>query len=105
MNTDATQQLMRKEILESIESGETFDDIRDRAGELIDSYTPLYNNQVIEEWQHMPSEYDNKGAAELGHNCKEIDIINLMQADLYLFYSDLFNEVLDELEEEANDAA
>ncbi len=102
MNIEATKESMREEILDSIKRGETLEAIRDRSGELIDSYTPLYNNDVIEEWQHMPSSYDNRGAAELGAG-KEIDIINLMQLDLYLYYGDIFNEVIEEIEGASSD--
>jgi hypothetical protein len=48
----------------------------------------------------MPSEYDNRGAVELGHLEQEINIINLMSLDLYLYYNDIFNEAVTELEEE-----
>jgi hypothetical protein len=102
MNIEATKETMREEILDSIKRGETFDSIRDTSGELIDSHTPLYNPDIIKEWQHMPSSYDNRGAAELGAG-QEINIINLMQLDLYLYYSDIFNEVLEEIEEASSD--
>lgn len=94
-----------QEFKREIEQGIELDDIRDRSYEYVDNYVPVYNNQVIEEWQNMDSEYDNRGAAELGHNCQELNIISLMQADLYLYYQDLVGLVLNELEEEANDAA
>jgi len=79
------------------EAGETFDDIRDKSGEFIDSYLPIYNNEIIEEWQNMPGYYDDRGSAELGH-MGEITIIGLMSLDLYLYYTDLFNEMLNEME-------
>jgi hypothetical protein len=47
----------------------------------------------------MPSEYDNRGSAELGTG-KDINIINLMSLDLYLYYSDLFSKALEEIREE-----
>jgi hypothetical protein len=79
------------------EAGETFDDIRDKQGEFIEGYLPIYNNEIIEEWQKMPGDYDNRGWQELGQG-SEIDIINLMSLDLYLYYTDLFNEMLNEME-------
>jgi len=48
----------------------------------------------------MPSDYDNRGSAEMGHSCQEINIISLMGADLYLYYQDLVALVLDDLSEE-----
>ena len=71
---------------------------------LVDNYVPVYNNRVLEEWQSMPSDYDNRGSAELGHNCQELNIIHLMSADLYLYYSDLVALVLGDLETELESA-
>ena len=89
-----------QEIKQEIANGETLEEIKDRSYELVDNYVPVYNNRVIEEWQQMPSEYDNRGSAELGHNCEELSIINLMMSDLYLYYQDLVALVLGDLEEE-----
>lgn len=80
------------------------DTLRDRSYEYVDNYVPVYNNRIIEEWQAMPNEYDNRGSAELGHNCQELNIINLMQADLYLYYQDLTALVLEDLAEELESA-
>ena len=80
--------------------GVELDELRDNSGEWIDGYLPVYNNRIIEEWQSMPSEYDNRGAAELGHLEQEINIVNLMSLDLYLYYSDLWNEALQAVESE-----
>jgi hypothetical protein len=93
-----------KEIKQEITNGQTLEEIKDRSHELADSYVPVYNNRVIEEWQAMPSDYDNRGSAELGHNCQEINIISLMQADLYFYYSDLVALVLGDLETELEEA-
>lgn len=89
-----------KEIKQEIEQGATLEEIKDRSHELIDNYVPVYNNRVIEEWTAMPSDYDNRGGAEMGHNCQELSIINLMQGDLYLYYSDLVGQVINDLEQE-----
>jgi len=94
-----------QEIKLEIEQGQSLEEIADRSHELIDNYVPVYNNRVIEEWQSMPSDYDNRGAAELGHNCEELNIINLMMADLYLYYSDLVATVIDDLEQELGSVA
>ena len=47
----------------------------------------------------MPSEYDNRGSAELGIG-EDINIINLMSLDLYLYYNDLFSKALEEIRQE-----
>ncbi len=90
---------MKEEIREGLKYS-TLEEIEDRAGEIIDSHLPIYNNQIVEEWQTMPSEYDNRGAVELGHLDQEINIINLMTLDLYLYYSDLFSKAMEEIKQE-----
>jgi hypothetical protein len=97
---NTTQENMKEEINQEIGKGVRLDHIRDTAGEWVDGWLPVYNNQIIEEWQKMPSEYDNRGANELGWQEAELDIVKLMRLDLYLYYTDLFNEVLDEIEED-----
>ena len=94
-----TVEQMVEEIRAELANGEELEDIFNRSGEFIDSWLPVYNNRIIEEWQSMPNEYDNRGSAELGHLGQEIDIINLMTLDLYLYYSDLFAEAVKEVEE------
>jgi len=93
-----TVKRMVEEIRLELSNGEDLDTIKDRSGEFIDSWLPVYNNKIVEEWQSMPSEYDNRGSAELGTG-QEINIINLMTLDLYLYYSDLFAEAVKEVEE------
>ena len=93
-----TVKRMVEEIRLELSNGEDLDTIKDRSGEFIDSWLPIYNNKIVEEWQAMPSEYDNRGSAELGTG-QEINIINLMTLDLYLYYSDLFAEAVEEVEE------
>jgi hypothetical protein len=94
----STIELMAEEIRAELANGEELEKIKDRSGEIIDGHLPVYNNQIVEEWQSMPSEYDNRGSAELGTG-QEINIINLMTLDLYLYYSDLFAEAVKEVEE------
>ena len=93
---------MKEELRENLKYS-TLEEIEDRSGEFIDGYLPVYNNRIMEEWQNMPSDYDNRGAAELGHLEQEINIINLMSLDLYLYYSDLYSDALKELKEELED--
>lgn len=100
----AIKQAMKSEFKTEIEKGYiTLEEIRDNSGEWIDGYLPIYYNQIVEEWQKMPSEYNDRGGAELGH-LEETTIYGLMSLDLYLYYTDIFNEALAELEEELEDA-
>ena len=94
-----TVERMVEEIRTELASGEELDDIRDRSGEFVDSYLPVYYNGIIEEWKNMPSEYNDRGSAELGVG-GEVNIYNLMTLDLYLYYSDLFFEAVKEVEDE-----
>lgn len=89
---------MREEFTRAIEENdETLESLRDDSHEWVEGYLPVYNNTIIAEWQNMPGDYDNRGYAELGQG-GEIDIINLMSLDLYLYYTDLVNETLNEME-------
>jgi hypothetical protein len=96
---------MIEEIKSEIANGAELEELRDNSGEWVDGYLPVYNNRIVEEWQSMPSDYDNRGAAELGHLEQEINIINLMTLDLYLYYSDLWNEALNDVESELEERA
>ena len=93
-----TVKRMVEEIRTELANGEELEDIKDRSHEFIDSYLPVYYNGIIEEWKAMPSEYNDRGSAELGYG-EEINIYNLMSLDLYLYYSDLFAEAVEEVEE------
>lgn len=101
---NTTQERMKEELLEELKRGVELEDIKDNSGEWIDSWLPVYNNCIIEEWQNMPSDYDNQGASELGIP-GEINIINLMSLDLYLYYTDLWNEVVEEIESELEEVS
>lgn len=94
-----TYEDIMKELKTAIANGEELEDIRDSSGEWIDGYVPVYNNRIIEEWQDMPSEYDNRGAVELGYD-GDADIIRQMMMDLYMYYSELFELVTTDIAEE-----
>jgi len=99
-----TYKYIYEDLKQTITNGEDMESIRDNSGEWIDGYLPIYNNNIIEEWKDMPSEYDNRGSAELGIP-GDISIIALMQLDLYLYYSDVFFQVLDDIAEELESVA
>ena len=94
----AIKQAMKEEFKTEIEKGYiTLEEIQDNSGEWVDGYLPIYYNKIVEEWQAMPAEFNDRGYAELGG---EVTIYNLMSLDLYLYYNDIFNEAIAELEEE-----
>lgn len=93
-----------EELRTAIANGEELEDLRDNSHEWVDGYLPIYYNRIVEEWQEMPSEYNDRGHTELGMG-EEINIYNLMSLDLYMYYSDLVSEALDELEQEAEEVS
>ena len=99
MNEKIKQQ-MKDEFKTEIEKGYiTLEEIQGNSGEWIDGYLPVYYNEIVQEWQEMPSEYNDRGVIELGQTGSET-IYNLMSLDLYIYYTDIFNEAIAELEEE-----
>jgi hypothetical protein len=103
MNEKIKEQ-MKDEFKTEISKGYiTLEEIQDNSGEWVDGYLPVYYNQIVEEWQKMPSEYNDRGAQELGQTGSET-IYELMSLDLYLYYTDIFNEAIAELEEEMENA-
>jgi hypothetical protein len=98
---------MVEEIKTELEKGVELETIRDNSIQWVDNYVPVYNCYVIEEWQEMPSDYDDRGAEELGTSDKPDEregIVRLMTLDLYLYYTDLFNEALQEVEDALKEA-
>lgn len=94
------KQAMKEEFKTEIEKGYiTLEEIQDNSGEWVDGYLPIYYNKIVEEWQAMPSEFNDRGRAEFGAD-SEATIYNLMSLDLYAYYLDIFNEAIRELEEE-----
>lgn len=77
--------------------------------ELADGYLPIYNSEIISDWQEMPNEFDNTWR-EYGlpsSNIDEVSITGLMVIDLYNFYREqtqrAYNEIKAEKEEQEND--
>jgi hypothetical protein len=95
--SEKIKEQMKEDFKTELANGSNLERIRDSNGEWVDGYLPVYYNQIVQEWQQMPSEYNDRGHAELGG---EITIYNLMSLDLYLYYSDIFNDAIRELEEE-----
>jgi hypothetical protein len=93
-----TVEIIKQEVRDNL-AHSTIEELEDNSGQFIDNCLPIYNSDIIQEWQNMPSEYDNRGSSELGIP-NEISIISLMLLDLYLYYSDIFNEAITELKEE-----
>jgi hypothetical protein len=96
---DEIKQEIKQELAHS-----TIDELRERNYEYIDNYVPIYNSDIIKEWQDMPGEYDDRGGAEFGTD-GSISIVGLMSLDLTLYYGELLERVLSDIEEELESVA
>ena len=95
---------IRNQILDSWEwlkdANENYVD--DRLTEMADSAVPVYNNQIIEDWQEMPSDFNDSWQELGGYDEGETSIIGLMAIDLYAYYQDAYRRAYaDVLAEEA----
>lgn len=91
----------KNELKTEIETyGATIESLEDRLGEYVDTALPIYYNEIIQEWQAMPSEYDGRGAEEFGAPDKPT-VYSLMTNDLYAYYWDTYQDALGELREES----
>lgn len=89
---------IKTDLINRLSNGEELEDIADNIHQEIDSWLPVYNYQIIEEWKEMPIDYTDRGAEELG--ASEYNIIKLMTLDLYLYYNDIISEIIEEIKEE-----
>jgi hypothetical protein len=94
--------LMVEEIKTELGNGLELEEIKDNSSEWVDGHLPVYNNEIIKEWQDMPGEYDDRGTEELGEGTK--GIVALMSLDLFLYYRDLFKQAVDDVELELEEA-
>ena len=67
--------------------------------EVVESYLPVYNYEIIKEWQEMPSEYVDQGGNEYGRG-EDSTILNLMLLDLNVYYYHTILNIIGEIEEE-----
>lgn len=95
----------KEELKTEIETyGATIDSLEDRLGEYVDTALPIYYNEIIQEWQAMPSEYDGRGMEEFGAPDKPT-VYSLMTNDLYTYYWDIYQDALGQLRDEAEGRA
>jgi hypothetical protein len=99
-----TYEYIYSDLKYALANGQTIEDLRDDSNERIDSYLPVYNSEIIDEWKNMPSEYDNTGWQELGYE-GDADIVKLMTLDLYLYYFNLYSEVMEDISKELESVA
>jgi len=92
---------IKAEIMDNLEQLKDNPYPEDLLNELADSNTPIMNNDIIREWQEMPSDYDD-GWQQYGmeETFWQGGIIELMRVDLALYYQDKFREIWEEVKEE-----
>lgn len=71
------------------------------AGEIASGFTPVYTNEIIQEWTQLPLSESDKWK-ELGYdaNRNEGGIVQLMAVDLELYYLELGQKAWEELKQE-----
>jgi len=95
-----------KDLIISDYSDKTFDELSDLQNEITDSVMPIYNSDVIGEWQAMPSDFDGQGVELYGLPPEsEINVYKLMSLDLYAYYSDIVANVIWDLTENGDTVA
>ena len=92
---------IRAEIIENLELLKETPYPEDMIAELADSSVPVYNNHIIEQWQEMPSSYDDRWK-DYGFDTQKNDggIVRLMQVDLTFYYLEFYNDIWQELKAE-----
>lgn len=87
---DTYQKEAITELVNEFASGEASGYYGDRLGELVDNFLPIYNSDIIKEWQEMPSGYDGEGVEMFGMPDSPT-IYQLMTLDLLNYIGELVN--------------
>ena len=95
-----TYEEIKTEIANRLEEFHAESEPADLLREEADSLTPIYNNEVISDWQEMPSEFDNSWR-QYGWDeyLEQGGIIGLMRIDLVHYYTSLTLKAYEELTE------
>tara|TARA_R110001606_G_scaffold129324_1_gene264152 strand:+ start:144 stop:467 length:324 start_codon:yes stop_codon:yes gene_type:complete len=96
--TLSTHNDIKTEILADWQQFEDANYPEDILTEYAESAVPIYYSEIIEEWQAMPSEFDDSWQ-ELGTD-GSATITTLMQLDLFNYYRDAYLVAFDELAKE-----
>ena len=69
--------------------------------ELADGFVPVYNHEIIKDWQEMPAEFDDQWK-EYGYDThrNEGGIVRLMQVDLMFYYLQTTQEIYRDLKDQ-----
>ena len=79
----------------------TQEDPHDWLTEFADGLVPVYNSEIIKDWQDMPSEYDDSGADLCS---PDAGICDRMKADLWYYYQDQTRIAYEQVKGEMEDA-
>lgn len=101
----STREQVKERILEVIDEIKNATYAEDLVNELADSECPIYYNHIIAEWTELSPDDSNEFGEIMTPN-EKTTIYDLMSADLWIYYRNLFlsvyNEILEEQEEEVN---
>lgn len=90
-----------RQIIETDYKGQSARQIEDSLHEITDGIMPIYNGDIIGEWQAMPYEYNGEGVSQFGlPETDKITVYRLMELDLFAFYYDEVSHVFNELQEQ-----
>ena len=88
---------IKQEILDNWEQFESNAYPHDLLDEFADSAVPVYSNEVIQDWQEMPSEFDDS-AQEFDID-PDATIVQRMSLDLFNYYRHQYQKAYNELAE------
>lgn len=86
---------IKQEITDNWEQFESNQYPDDLLTEFADSAVPVYNNEIIQEWQEMPSEFDD--SAQDFDIDPDATIMTRMSLDLFNFYRHQYQKAYNEL--------
>lgn len=85
---------------------EHYDELNsDNLAEWADGFCPVYYNEIIRDWQEMPSEYSDRWRDDGLEINQETTIFSLMSIDLFWYYLEQCERAFRELQEEAEGTA
>lgn len=96
-----TNEEIKKVLLENYDSIAGSPSEEDTIAEYADGFVPVYNNEVMKDWVHLPMDRSDKWK-ELGYdaNRNEGGILRLMQMDLVFYYLEETDRIWQEIKEE-----
>ena len=94
---------IEQEIRDNLEELRESSHPEEMLNEWADSAVPVYTNEIVKDWQEMPSVFDDVWQEAFTATEEGITIVKLMTIDLYNYYQNtytrIYNEILEEMED------